>query len=112
MRRSPLPAGEALTRLTLKICLSGAKKHLRADMELDAYCPYSGAELDLITGEFKNAEPIPAAKKQRETTPYIRLKAASDRLQRIIRQSQGLSNKELAAMADTLNNLCSKWEQS
>ncbi len=86
--------------------------HLRGDFDLDAYCPYSGAELDLITGEFKNAKPVPAAKKQRETTPYIRLKAASDRLQAIIRQSQGLSNKELAAMADTLNNLCSKWEQS
>lgn len=86
-------------------------EHLRRDLSLESHCPYSGAQLDLITGEFTNAEPVPTAHTERESTPYVRLKAASDRLRAIINQSSGLSNKELAAMADTINNLCAKWEQ-
>ncbi len=87
-------------------------KHLRDDFGLTADSPYSGAVLDLMTGEFTNAEPRPAEiRAERESTPYLRLKAASDRLQRLIAKSSGLSNKELAQMTDTLNNLCSKWEQ-
>ena len=84
--------------------------HLREDMQLDAHCPYSGAELDLISGKFVNAVPRPTEKKERASTPYLRLKAAAERLERIIAASGGLSNKELAAMTDTLNNLCSRWE--
>ena len=62
--------------------------------------------------EFVNAEPIAVAKpKPAESTPYLRLKAAAERLEKIVSLSSGLSNKELAAMADTLNNICSKWEQ-
>ena len=85
--------------------------HLNNELGIKTFCPYSGAELDLITGEFENAKPVAAAKVERESTPYLRLKAAADRLQALIRISQGLSNKELAAMTDTLNNLCIKWEQ-
>lgn len=85
--------------------------HLKNDFSLNANCPYSGAELDLLTGEFVNAKPIPAEHKEHESTPYVRLKAAADRLQQLVRQSSGLSNKELAAMTDTINNLCTKWEQ-
>ncbi len=86
-------------------------RHLCEDFKLDAHCPYSGAELDLITGEFTNALPIKAKRKTVESTPYVRLKAATERLSRLVAQSSGLSNKELSAMADTLNNLCQKWEQ-
>jgi metallo-beta-lactamase family protein len=85
--------------------------HLEGELGIKAFCPFSGAELDLISGEFVNAKPVAAAKVERESTPFVRLKAAADRLQALIRQSQGLSNKELAAMTDTLNNLCAKWEQ-
>jgi metallo-beta-lactamase family protein len=85
--------------------------HLKNDFSLNAKCPYSGAELDLISGEFVNAEPVLAKKTERESTPYVRLKAAEDRLRRLIEQSSGLTNKELASMTDTLNNLCAKWEQ-
>ena len=86
-------------------------QHLREEFGLTADCPYSGATLDLITGEFVNAEPKPAARTEQESTPYLRLKAAADRLQKLIGRSSGLSNKELAQMTDTLNNLCAKWEQ-
>ncbi len=85
--------------------------HLNSDMGLNAKCPYSGAQLDLITGEFVNAEPVRVEKRAKESTPYLRLKAAAQRLEKLISLSSGLSNKELAAMADTLNNLCSRWEQ-
>lgn len=86
-------------------------EHLREEMGLTVDCPYSGATLDLLTNEFVNAEPRPAAKTAFESTPYLRLKAAADRLQKLIARSSGLSNKELAQMTDTLNNLCAKWEQ-
>ncbi len=86
-------------------------QHIREELGLTVDCPYSGATLDLITNEFVNAEPRLAAKTEHESTPYLRLKAATDRLQKLIARSQGLSNKELAQMTDTLNNLCAKWEQ-
>jgi metallo-beta-lactamase family protein len=92
-------------------CAESYTEHLRHDFSLDAVCPYSGAEFDLISGEFHNTLPVPAVRTTHETTPYIRLKAAAERMQSLISQSSGLSNKELAAMADTLNNLCAKWEQ-
>jgi metallo-beta-lactamase family protein len=92
-------------------CAESYTAHLRTDMSLEAECPYSGAQFDLISGEFVNAEPVLVKRQPRETMPYVRLKAASDRLKTLIEHSSGLSNKELAAMTDTLNNLCAKWEQ-
>ena len=85
-------------------------EHLRNNFTFDVKCPYSGAELNLLSGKFKNATPLPVKQIERESTPYLRLKAANDRLTKLISQSSGLSNKELASMADTINNLCSKWE--
>ncbi len=92
-------------------CAEEYTAHLNSELNIKAECPFSGAELDLITGEFKNAKPVAAVRAERESTPYVRLKAAADRLSALIKQSSGLSNKELAAMTDTLNNLCAKWEQ-
>jgi metallo-beta-lactamase family protein len=94
-----------------ELCSESYTAHLREDFSLDAKCPYSGAELDLLTGEFTNAEPVRAAQPKRDSTPYLRLKAATERLQALVGTMSGLSNKELAAMADTINNLCTKWEQ-
>ncbi|MBQ4369820.1 MAG: hypothetical protein II784_02340 [Oscillospiraceae bacterium] len=85
-------------------------KHLRENMDLDAFCPYSGAELDLLTGEFRNAEPIPITRAVKPSTAYQRLVASLDRLSAIVQSSKGLTNKELGKMADTIANLCNKWE--
>ena len=85
--------------------------HLRADLRLDAYCPYSGGTLDIESGEFINGVPMPITKKQRVTNAYQRLETALDRLAAIIKKSSGLTNKELAKMTDTINNLCQKWEE-
>ena len=85
-------------------------QHLRDDMGLDAYCPFSGAELDLITGEFTQAEPIYITRTAKPSTAYQRLVASLDRLTAIVQSSKGLTNKELGKMADTIANLCSKWQ--
>ena len=85
--------------------------HLRNDYRLEAYAPYSGAVLDIISGEFTNAAPIPVEKKSKGYSPsYQRLVASLERLTALVNRSSGLTNKELAKMTDTLNNLCSKWE--
>lgn len=86
-------------------------KHLREELGLDAYCPYSGAELDMATGQFMNAEPKAIVRKPKPSTAYQRLSAALDRLSAVVQSSKGLTNKELGKMTDTINNLCSKWEQ-
>ena len=84
--------------------------HLREDMGLDAYCPYSGAELDLLTGEFRNTESVYVTRTAKPSTAYQRLVASLDRLTAIVQSSKGLTNKELGKMADTIANLCQKWQ--
>lgn len=86
--------------------------HLKNDYCLEAFAPYSGAELNILTGEFTNAAPIPVEKKSKGYSPsYQRLVASLERLTALVNRSSGLTNKELAKMTDTLNNLCSKWEE-
>lgn len=86
------------------------KEHLRS-MGYNAYAPYSGGCCDLATGEFVNSEPVKIIKKQTgASTSYQRLCASVDRLSALVKASKGLTNKELAKMTDTINNLCSKWE--
>ena len=86
--------------------------HLKTDLRLNAYCPYSGATLDIKTGEFVNGKPVPIVRKPKaHTNVYQRLRVALDRLIAIVNRSSGLTNKELAKMTDTINNLCQKWEE-
>lgn len=87
------------------------KDHLRKDFGLDAYAPYSGAELDIATGIFTNAEPILIKKKAGVSPNYQRLLNSLERLTALINRSSGLTNKDLAKMTDTINNLCAKWEE-
>lgn len=86
-------------------------QHLRNDLRLDAYCPYSGGILDIASGEFVNGLPVAVTKKPKGSNAYQRLTSALDRLAAIINKSSGLTNKELAKMTDTINNLCRKWEE-
>jgi metallo-beta-lactamase family protein len=84
--------------------------HLQA-MGINACAPYSGAYCDLATGEFTNVSPIEIPKKTTSYSPsYQRLCASLDRLTAIVKASKGLTNKDLAKLTDTINNLCSKWE--
>ena len=85
------------------------KEHLRNDFGLNAFAPYSGAELDLISGEFKNTTPIKIVKKTGAAPNYQRLLSALDRLTALVNKSSGLTNKDLAKLTDTINNICAKW---
>ncbi len=85
------------------------KNHL-TEMGYKAYAPFSGAYCDLITGEFVNAEPVKVVRKIIPSTGYQRLCASLDRLSALVAQSKGLTNKDLAKLTDSINNLCAKWE--
>ena len=87
------------------------KDHLRNDFGLDAYAPYSGAELDIASGVFRNAEPVVIKKKTGISPNYQRLLNSLERLTALVGRSSGLTNKDLAKLTDTINNLCAKWEE-
>lgn len=75
-----------------------------------ALAPYSGAWCDLLTGEFVQAEPVKVVRKTVPNTGYQRLCASLDRLSALVAASKGLTNKDLAKLTDSINNLCAKWE--
>lgn len=83
------------------------------DLGLDAYAPYSGAEFDIAVGKITyDAPPVPIIQKpKRSAATYDRLTQTLDRLTALVQSSRGLSNKELAKMADQLGELCSKWNR-
>ncbi len=79
----------------------------------DSEAPYSGASFDMITETFTQTMPVPIVKSanRKSSATYDRLKIVLDRVTAIVQSSRGLSNKELAKMADQLTELCSKWEK-
>jgi len=87
-------------------------EHLVNDLGFNAVAPYSGNCYDLVTGEpLEISEGIPVEKKKKakqQNSSYNRLLAAGERLIDIIRQSEGMSNKELARYADQLTSLCDR----
>ena len=85
------------------------RRHLE-DKGYHAIAPFSGAWCDLITGEFVQAEPIKVVRKTAPNTGYQRLCASLDRLSALVASSKGLTNKDLAKLTDSINNLCAKWE--
>ena len=42
---------------------------------------------------------------------YERLMGAGQRLVKVIKNNQGLANKDMAKFADQVNNLCDKWDR-
>lgn len=86
---------------------------LKTQFGYDSIAPYSGAEFDMINEEYTSAEPLFVAKSvnRKSSVTYDRLKVALDRITAFVQSSRGLSNKELAKMADQLTELCSKWER-
>ncbi len=89
------------------------REKLWQELGLDAYAPYSGAQVDLTTGKvIYDAPPQPIQQKEkRSTTTYDRLTQTLQRITAVIQNSRGFSNKELAKMADQLSELCAKWER-
>lgn len=81
-----------------------------------AKAPYSGAEYDLIAGQWvKETVGIPVHTKTAATKKaqgvFARLLAAGERLLAVIARNEGGANKDLARFADQINALCDKWDR-
>lgn len=81
-----------------------------------AKAPFSGAEYDLLTGQWvKETEGIPIAVKSAATKKakgiFARLLAAGERLMAVIAKNEGGANKDLAKFADQIHSLCDKWDR-
>ena len=89
--------------------------HLKDVYKYNAYAPYSGAQLDLLTGDIiKEGIPIrvaPKSKQKRVAGVYARLVAAGQRLMAVIKRNEGGANKDLAKFASQIEALCDKWER-
>lgn len=90
-------------------------QRLKDELDADAYAPYSGAEFDISTGEITiDAKPILIPKKKNENVIgnvyYNDLLAASDRLSRLIKASNGRANADMRHLTEALNRLCDDWE--
>ena len=96
-----------------RVCESFSNE-LKNKYGINASAPFSGSVFDLITGEWiKKTKGVPAAVrevKEQESSVYLRLLGAGERLLRIIRDNKHGANKDLAKFADQINDLAKKWE--
>ncbi len=90
-------------------------KTLKDELGLEAYAPYSGAIVDLESGDvIYKAEPKKIAetvKPRSVSSIFDRLLAAGQRLLAVIRKNEHSSNKDLAKFADQINSLADKWDR-
>lgn len=83
---------------------------------MKAAAPFSGSVYDLKEGVFTvvtQGVPIKKASEgaKKAVTVFSRLLAAGERLKKIILNSEGGANKDLAKFADQINSLCDKWDR-
>lgn len=82
---------------------------------LPSTAPFSGDTYDLLTGQCVYSAPVRRAESRQEyagrraNTVYERLLAAGSRLLRVIEESKGAPNKELAGFTDQIIALCEKF---
>ncbi len=93
-----------------KVCLSFAEC-LKMEYKQGAHAPYSGSEFDLIGNKFTyEAEPVPVKKAKPVSAVYTRLVSAAQRLAALVGRNGGMTNKDMARLADQINALCDKLE--
>lgn len=89
-------------------------QRLKDEMGADAYAPYSGAEFDIASGRITlDAQPVFIPKKTRPNNNnvcYNDLVAASDRLARLIKNSDGRANADMRRLTEKINKLCDEWQ--
>ena len=90
-------------------------ERLKNELGIDTYAPYSGAEFDILNNIITiDAKPIPIPKKKHLTVNnninYSNLVVASDRLARLIKESNGRSNADMRKLTETINKLCNEWQ--
>ncbi|MBQ1992936.1 MAG: MBL fold metallo-hydrolase [Lachnospiraceae bacterium] len=85
---------------------------LKIEHGLNAYAPYSGTRVDLITNTVEyEASPVVVKKRTRAVSDvFARLLAAGQRLIAVIHKNEGGANKDLAKFADQINSLADKWD--
>ena len=85
---------------------------LKHEYGYSTYAPYSGTEVDLMTGDITyEAEGIPVKKRKIASDVFSRLLAAGQRLLAVIQHNEGGTNKDLAKFTDQINALCDKWDR-
>ncbi len=89
---------------------------IQEEIGFDAMAPYSGASYDLIAGEWichgtKKYIEKKKAVSVKENRVYERLLSAGQRLLTVIRHNKDGANKDLAKLADQINQLCEKWDR-
>ncbi|MCI6890326.1 MAG: MBL fold metallo-hydrolase [Ruminococcus sp.] len=89
-------------------------ERLHDELGLDTYAPFSGAEFDMISNEITyDAKPklLPERKKNANCNPaFNELLNASDKLYRLIKESDGRANADMRKLADKINKLCEEWQ--
>jgi len=90
---------------------------LHDNLDLDAVAPYPGAVYDFTQGVFTdegNRERIGQTREteggKRQSALYDRLLVNLERLTKIVQASEGLNNRDLQSMADSIDALCEKWK--
>ncbi len=94
------------------VCISFAEC-LKNEYGLRTYAPYSGTVFDLISGKLEyEAVPVPVKKKAKTIAAgvYARLLAAAQRLLNLVKDIDGMPNKDMGKFADQINSLCDKWQ--
>lgn len=89
-------------------------ERLHDELGLDTYAPFSGAEFDMISNEITyDAKPklLPERKKNANCNPaFNELLNASDKLYRLIKESDDRANADMRKLADKINKLCEEWQ--
>lgn len=96
-------------------CAESFAKTVSDRLGVKTFAPFSGTEFDPVAGEFLEiAPPVEAERKQqarnKQKSVYNRLLAALDRLTKLIKISEGRTNKDLGKLADNINDICNKFE--
>mgnify|MGYP002703304918 FL=1 len=95
-----------------KVC-SAFAECLKVEYGHHTYAPYSGTVFNLLSGKLEyEAVPVPLKKKAKSVSSgiYARLLAAAQRLLALVKNSEGMPNKDMGKFADQINSLCDKWK--
>lgn len=95
-----------------KVCEAFAEC-LKQDYGLQAKAPYSGDTFDLASGRWTacGSRELVKKKARPQSSAYIRLKTAAEKLQAVVEHNEGGANKDLAKFADQILALCDKWDR-
>lgn len=91
------------------------RDYIAEELGYNAYAPYSGTVVDLLTNVILvEGLRIPVKKKEdrrKPSTVFDRLVNAGKRLAAVIQRNKGGTNKDLAKFTNQINALCDKWDR-